>query len=92
MRQACDLHWPTYDQNVEHDALNLLAKVMAWNLMQMQGWANRRQHIAPETDGKYCAYSDLKGSACVSILVSGTARYASEIMPSLAQSIRARSA
>ena len=51
------------------DALNLLANlVMAWNAMQMrqvlQGWANRRQHIAPELMGKI-APTRIEGSICV---------------------------
>ena len=76
------------------DALNLLANlVMAWNTMQMQqvlqGWANRRQHIAPELMGKI-APTRIEGINLRGVFRFPTERYASEIMPSLAQSIRAR--
>ena len=78
------------------DALNLLANlVMAWNTMQMQqvlqGWANRRQHIAPELMGKI-APTRIEGINLRGVFRFPTERYANEIMPSLAQSIRARSA
>ncbi|OPZ08153.1 MAG: Tn3 transposase DDE domain protein [Alphaproteobacteria bacterium ADurb.BinA280] len=78
------------------DALNLLANlVMAWNTMQMQqvlqGWANRRQHIAPELMGNI-APTPIEGINLRGVFRFPTERYASEIMPSLAQSIRARSA
>ncbi len=76
------------------DALNLLANlVMAWNTMQMQqvlqGWANRRQHIAPELMGKI-APTRIEGINLRGVFRFPTERYANEIMPSLAQSIRAR--
>ena len=78
------------------DALNLLANlVMVWNTMQMQqvlqGWANRRQHIAPELMGKI-APTRIEGINLRGVFRFPTERYANEIMPSLAQSIRARSA
>lgn len=78
------------------DALNLLANlVMVWNTMQMQqvlqGSANRRQHIAPEMMGKI-APTRIEGINLRDVFRFPTERYANEIMPSLAQSIRARSA
>ena len=78
------------------DALNLLANlVMAWNTMQMQlvlqGWANRRQHIAPELIGRI-APARIAGITQRGVFRFPTERYTNEIVPSLAQSIRARSA
>ena len=69
------------------DALNLLTNlVMAWNAMQMQqalqGWANRRQHIAPELM-ENIAPTRIEGINLRSVFRFPTERYASEIMPSL---------
>ena len=74
------------------DALNLLANlVMAWNTMQMQqvlqGWANRRQHIAPELIGKI-APTRIEGINLRGVFRFPVERYADEIMPSLTQPVR----
>ena len=78
------------------DALNLLANlVMAWNTMHMQqvlqGWANRRQHVAPELVGKI-APTRIERINLRGVFRFPVERYADEIMPSLTQPIRARSA
>ena len=78
------------------DFLNLLANlVKAWNMMQMQqvlqGWANRCQHVAPELMGKI-APTRTEGINLRGVFRFPTERYASAIMPSLATSIRTRSA
>ncbi|MBC7710466.1 MAG: DUF4158 domain-containing protein [Rhizobacter sp.] len=78
------------------DFLNLLANlVKAWNTMQMQqvlqGWPNRRQHVAPELMRKI-APTRTEGINLRGVFRFPTERYASAIMPSLATSIRTRSA
>ena len=75
------------------DALSLLANlVMAWNTMQvLQGWANRRQYLAPELMGKI-APTRIEGINLRSVFRFPTERYAGKIVPSLATSIRRRSA
>jgi hypothetical protein len=78
------------------DALNLLANlVMAWNTTQMQhvlqGWANRRQPIAPELIGKI-APTRIEGINLRGVFRFPVERYADEIMPSLVRPIQAQRA